>query len=219
MFLIRKTILVLSQTLLGLMAGSALTACQGEADDVWTPEPGVLDELRVPTALPLSPSGEGGSYAAARAVVGGSASDIEIAIAGGEIELWTTADGLLVVTNLDIEAADVIIGPEVVPPAGVQLTGLRGHLNTPVAVEPTVRGDKITAIAHLTLTVEWALAGDGGAHPLSPLTLDGLPFSIEAERTEFGWSARLVAFQDGRFWAFADLWELADLTLDLYAAD
>jgi hypothetical protein len=217
--LIRKTLLLLSQVLLGVLAGGTLAACQGEADDVWTPAPGPLEELQLPTPLPLAPSGAGGSYATARAVTGGGTSDIDIAIQGGQIELWATGDGLLVISDLEVDAADVTIGPEVVPPSGVQLTGLRGRLKTPVAVVPTVRGDRISAIARLSLIAEWSMVGDAGAHPLSPLELPDLPFSVEIERTDAGWTARLVAFQDGQFWSFADLWQLADLTLDLYAAD
>ncbi len=216
---VRETFVGFSRLLLGVLAAGGLASCQGEADDVWSPEPDpeLLEELRLPATLALAPSGEQGSYASAQATAGGEGSDVEIPIAGGHLTLWTTDAGLVVVDELVIEASDVIIGADVVPPAGVHLTGIRGTLQSPAALDPVVSGDRLTGIAHLDLAVEWAIVIDGEVHPLATLRLGELPFSLEVERTAGGLAARLVAFRDGEFWSFADLWRLADLTLDLHA--
>jgi hypothetical protein len=216
---VRRTVVGISRLLLGVLAAGGLASCQGEADDVWSPEPtaDLVDELHVPAVLELAPSGEPGSYASARATAGGADIDVEIPVAGGHLQLWTTAEGLLVVDELAIEADDVVIGADVVPPDGVHLTGLRATLQSTAALDPVVSGDRLTGIARLDLTVDWAMIVDGEVHALAPLRLGELPFSLEVERTPAGLTARLVAFRDGQFWSFADLWQLADLTLDLHA--
>jgi len=220
---LRKTLAAATRLLVTATALASLWSCQGEPDDLWSPDPApgdLLDQLRVPQQLPLAGSGEVGSYAAARAVTAGGSSDFEVTVTGGQLELWATEDRLLVIDDLVVEAADVAIGAEVVPPAGVQLTGLRARLVSPVAVAPTRSGDRLTAIARLDLEIDWSMATGGDSHPLSPLHLSGLPFSLDVVRSPSGQiTARLVAFRDGRFWEYADLWSLADLTLDLLSAN
>lgn len=222
MFQLRANLLGLSAVFFGALSALALAACQGSPDDIWTPDPGqpaILRELGVPQSLPVAPSGAQGSFATARGTAGQTEADIDLLVTGGSIELWAPSDGLLVVQDLEVELADVVVPPEVLPPQGAYLTGVGARLATPVSVDVTEQGGTVSVIASLDLEAHWALASaDGTVFPMSRISLDKVPFSLEISRNALGrLEARLVGFRDGPFWRWAGTLELGDLTVDLRA--
>ncbi len=222
MFQLRANLLGLSAVLLGALLSAALAACQGTPDDIWTPEPGqepIFRELGVPQSLPIAPSGARGSFATARGTAGQTEAAIDLAVTGGSIELWAPSDGLLVVRTLQVQLADVAVPPAVLPPSGAYLTEVGARLASPISIEAVEQGGSVSVIATLDLEAHWALAAaDGTVFPMSQISLDKLPFSLEISRNALGLlQARLVGFRDGTFWRWAGILELGDLTVDLRA--
>lgn len=210
-----------------IIAAVGLVACHGEPAEVWEQptgnDQGLMHDLVVPTQFviaPTSPSGTG-SFAAAigRTAAVREPADVHLAVLGGYFDLRATRDGWLVVQNLEVDISDAYLTPEMVPPSGLLLTAVKISLPTPLVLSPTDQGSRIAVVARLDITAEWALAlPSGRIHPLLPVDLESIPFSLEVERTRSGaLKARLVAFQQGPFWNWSGF-QLADMTLDLSAA-
>jgi hypothetical protein len=210
----------------GLLTGAMLAACQGEPPPDWEPEPGLGAELaralRVSATLQVAPADRfGGSFARARAEAArtGAGAEVELAVAGGEVALRATADGLLVVERLEAFFEDVHVPAEIVPPAGVRLTGLLVRIERPLVVAPVEGPRGLTVIAAVDLVAEWAVdLGGGAVAELRPVRLRELPVSIDVGRDGLGRvQLRLVAFRDGEFWQWAETFRLGDLVVDLRA--
>jgi hypothetical protein len=202
-----------------------LAACQGQGHDDWNPGPddaSLLEQLGAGVTVEVAPSSpEGGSYAVTRALAlrAGAAAEVALPIVGGYLALRATRDGLVVLEALEVDLSDAVIPPELFPPDGLHLTGLRLVLERPAVFGPDPGLDRLTAVGELDLRAEWAIdLGDGRSSPLGPLRLEGLPVSLDISRDPAGRLAvRVVAFRDGSFWRWAETFELTDLTLDLHA--
>ena len=207
----------------GLGLAVALTACAGQTPDDWGESDGgqIMSDLRVPTRLGVIPSSPDSTGSFARATVRATREGIEseaiLPVVGGHIEVQTIDGALLVINDVVVEFIDVPIDAAALPPRGLTLTGIGLHLTTPTAIEASHVGSRVTAIAAFDLVAEWSVdLGDGGVYALRAIPLRGIPVSIELERDAFGTiTGRLVALGDGVFWSWANLFELADLTLDL----
>lgn len=208
--------------LIAVLFATAAMACEGQPDDVWSPDPDaepLLHALGAPVLFDIGPSaGDAGSFAAARGTSPTASAELAVGIDGGWLEIWAPSDEILVITNLEVEVAPIALDGAVVPPAGATLTGVVARSTGPVSISVTAGLDRVTAISHLDMQVSWALERDGQALPLSDLMLRRVPFSLEISRNALGeLKARLVAFRDGIFWSWAGAMSLADLTVDLVA--
>ncbi|HUH04964.1 MAG TPA: hypothetical protein VML75_23365 [Kofleriaceae bacterium] len=220
-----KSIFRVRAAFVAALFATAVMACEGQPDDVWSPEPGtepILHSLGTPTSFDVGPSAgdSAGSFAAARGSSPAASAELVVGIEGGTLELWAPGDQVLVITGLEVAVAPIALDGTVVPPEGATLTGVVARAAGPVSLSVNPGIDRITAISHLDLRVSWALERDGQVFPLSDLMLRRVPFSLEVSRNVLGQlRVRLVAFRDGIFWSWAGAMALADLTVDLVASE
>lgn len=208
-----------------IAATALLGACQGQGHDDWVPDSedtSVLQELGGGASFDIAPTtADGGSYAVTQALAlrAGAAAEVALPIVGGYLDLRATRDGLVVLEALEVDVADAVIPPELFPPNGLRLTGLRLVLESPAVFSPEQGIDRLTAIGSIDARAEWAIdLGDGRSSALGPLHLEGLPVSLEVGRDASGGiRVRVVAFRDGSFWRWAETFELTDLAVDLTA--
>jgi hypothetical protein len=206
---------------LALLLSLPMIGCVAESGD---PAPGsasdLAERLSEPVPLSIVPT-EDGSSARVQAVTlrDGHVSDVELLVTGGGLTLSLDDAGLRV-DSLEVQAADVSVGPAAMPPDGATLTGISVALSSPVAV--TLASSSETAAASaggLPVSLRWAVELDYGTVDLAPIRLPDLPFELSVELDAAGeLEAHLTASQPGSFWNWAGIFELRNLELDLVAA-
>lgn len=206
----------LTSLALALAAGCA-TAGSGD------PEPGQSDlaeRLSTPVSFGIVAS-EDGSFARVTAVTlrDGEEHEVEVSIESGSLGL-SLDDAQLRVGELEITAADVAVGPGVMPPDGAVLTGISVGLAAPMtAALASTTGTAAVTAGGLPVDLRWAVELDHGVVDLAPIRLPELPFELSLELGDDGEiAARLTASQPGAFWSWAGIFELRDLELDLVAS-
>jgi hypothetical protein len=194
--------------------------CIAESGD---PAPGsshdLADRLRDPLALAIVPS-EGGSFARVSAVTlkDDEVSDVELTVTDGTLVLALDDAGIRI-DSLEVAAADVTIGPGVMPPDGAVMTGISFGLNAPLQAELASLTDTAALTdGGLPVELRWSVELDYGTVDLAPIRLPELPFELSVEMDAAGEvEAHLTARQEGAFWAWAGIFELRDLEVDLVA--
>ncbi len=196
----------------------------GCGPQVGDPAPGSADDLAgrlaEPVSLAIIPT-EDGSFARVGAVSvrDGEVSEVEVTVTGGRLSLSLDDAGLRV-DSLEVQAADVSVGPSTMPPDGATLTGISVALTSPVEV--TLASSSETAAQSeggLPVDLRWAVELDYGTVDLAPIRLVALPFELSVELDDAGEiQAHLTASQPGAFWSWAGIFELRDLELDLVAS-
>jgi len=188
---------------------------QTEEQTVWQ-ELGGIETFEI-----ASSAINGGSFARADGIVTYGAAptrnmDVSLDILGGEITLWATPEGYLVVQGLEVDFADVSLGPDIIPPAGIELTGLQARVDFPAVALPDSKGDRVSAVVTVDLFTEWAIRTGGEVYPMTPVRLDNVALSVEVRRAAGGkLDIRLVALREGVFWNWANTFQLAELMVDL----
>lgn len=213
--------LSLLRSSLALLVIAPLVGCAtGQSGD---PDPGsadnLTDRLTDPVELAFVPSVDG-SFARVSAVTlrDGEVTEVEVRVTGGSLTLSLDDAGLRV-ESLEVTAADVTMGPGVMPPDGATLTGISVGLAAPLAVELGEISDTAAASAGaLPVDLRWAVVLDHGTVDLAPIRLTALPFELSVEMAAGGdLAAHLTASEPGAFWSWAGIFELRDLELDLVA--
>lgn len=209
---------------LGVVLSLCFAGCameQGDDEPIVPEQKTAWQQLSAPHSFEIaSTQVDGGSIARARGTVNRNAApettDVDLDILGGDVTLWATPEGYLVVSRLRVDLADVELGPDIVSPNGVALTGLQARVEFPAVAIPDSTGDNVTAVVDLDLVLEWAIKRDDGVYPMSPVRLDGVPVSIEVHRNaDDTLSARFVALREGVFWSWANTFELSELMVHL----
>jgi hypothetical protein len=179
----------------------------------------LADRLSEPMALGVVPTVDG-SFARVSAVTlrDGEVTDVEVDVTGGSLTV-AIDDGHLRVESMEITAADVTIGPGVMPPDGATLTGISVALASPFQVElADVTDSAAESAGGLPVDLRWAVVLDHGTVDLAPIRLPSLPFELSVEMAADGeLAAHLTASEPGAFWSWAGIFELRDLELDLVA--
>lgn len=143
---------------------------------------------------------------------------LTIAVAGGDLALSADRDGALIVDGLHVDLAPIAL-PDAVfgEPAG--LTDLTLELAAaPAPARATWDGpDAGRATVTATLRLAWSLETQGRVTPLGPVTLRGLPLTLDVVGDATHVSAALGVRVDGPVWAWAGLVELRDLALAVAA--
>ncbi len=194
--------------------------CVAESGD---PAPGgggaLTERLSGPLTLGIVP-GDDGSFARVNAVTlrDGEVSEVLVTVMGGFLTLAIDG-GDLRVESLEVTAADVTVGPGVMPPDGATLTGISVALSAPTRSALASATDSAAATAgDLPVDLRWAVELEHGAVDLAPIRLPELPFELAVELDDNGEiAAHLTASQPDRFWTWAGIFELRDLELDLVA--
>lgn len=206
----------------GVMLSLCLVGCtmqSGDDDPVVPPQRTAWARLSHPHSFAIaSTQPEGGSIARAKGIVNRDipeVTDVDLNILGGDVTLWATPEGYLVVERLSVDFDDVEVGADVLPPDGVELTGMQARIDFPAVAYPDSTGDHVTAVVNLDLFTDWAIRLDGQVYPMSPVRLDNVPVSIEVYQSGDQLKARFVALREGVFWSWADHFELSELMVDL----
>jgi len=201
-----------------------LLSAIGCGPEVGDPAPGSQPDLAMrlsePVPLAIVPSADG-SFARVAAVTlrDGDVSDVEVVVTSGRLELSLDDAGLRV-GSLEVQAADVSVGPATMPPDGATLTGISVALSSPIEVTLASSSETAAVTAGgLPVHLQWAVELDHGTVDLAPIRLPSLPFELSVELDDSGeLQAHLTASQPGAFWSWAGIFELRDLELDLVAA-
>ncbi|HEU5057584.1 MAG TPA: hypothetical protein VFU21_13715 [Kofleriaceae bacterium] len=190
----------------------------GSAD----PAPGQSDlaeRLADPLTLGFVASDDG-SFARVTAVTlrDGEESHVEVLVRGGDLTV-ALADGALRVESMEVTAADVTVGPGIMPPDGATLTGIAFALSAPMQTALAEETESAAfAAGDLPVAVRWSVVLEHGIVDLAPIRLPELPFEISLALAADGEvEAHLTASQAGPFWNWAGIFELRDLELELVA--
>jgi hypothetical protein len=205
---------------LALLVLLPLAGCFAESGDPGPGDSGHLAGLlSEPVTLGIVP-GDEGSFARVNAVTlrDGDVSEVEIVVRSGSLVL-ALDDGELRVESMEVTAADVTVGPGVMPPDGATLTGIAVALASPMQSElASVTGSAAAIAGDLPVDLRWAVELDYGVVDLAPIRIPELPFELSVEVDGDGeLAAHLTASQPGAFWNWAGIFELRDLELDLVA--
>ena len=193
--------------------------CFAESGD---PAPGqstgtLSERLAEPVALGIVPTDEG-SFARLTAVAlrDGREIEVEIHVVEGALAIALDDDQLRV-EGMEVSAADVEVGPGVMPPDGATFTRISIALASPFQVDLTSLSDTAARVeADLPLDVHWAVALDHGVVDLAPIQFPELRFELALELDADGAiEAHLAAAQPGPFWSWAGIFELRDLEVAL----
>lgn len=214
-------------TRLACISLAALASACATGDDLAGPENNqdrhsdLAGMLEHSVALGVAPSTEGSfAHLIAESLKDDTVAEVDVAIQAGTLELFLNSEGDLVLDRLSIDAADIAVGPGVLPPDGMNLTGIAVTLDRPTTVAITTVGDDmLLANAGFAVELRWAVELEHGTVDLAPIRIDELPFELTVQREASGdLSARLTAAFQGEFWSWADIFALRDLQIDLIAA-
>ncbi len=143
-------------------------------------------------------------------------------ILDGALVVHVRDDGRLIVDSLELSLGDIHLSAATVPPAGLDLMGVKLRLANEMPSEVRWSENDTAAVAsgNVRLLLDWSLKGQGGqVVPLATLRIEPVPIELDIQRTVDGdLTAMLHAEREGVFWAWTGYLELADLRLDLEAA-
>jgi hypothetical protein len=204
----------LVRTLAPFLLATSLTACAFDGSGVG--ESGDLaSQLEGRAFLDLAPTTTVG--VCAYGADGNELPYVEPKVQDGRAVLRTTADGWLLVEDLDIQLDDVTIPAGQLGPDPVVLTNVELHLGTQLAVQPfwSGGGDAAWGTGEADLLLDWALVlDDGTPWALATQRLGAAEFTVGVELTEDGSVvAHVNTAVAGEFHELTGLVTLADLSV------
>jgi hypothetical protein len=219
-------------SLLSLGMNFGLTGCAAESDepdDVRDGQglvaPGASGTLRerLATSRGMTMPAEGTvQLTASRKYDGVATSTPELGVDEGRLALRAEHEGALVFDQLDFQVADVTIGADTVPPAGLTLTDIRVHLERPAYAPRTEWSDDgsfAQGKAEFDLLLDWSILGAGGqTFPLATQRIAAVPAKVSVGASVAGEvTVSFDATVTGTFWSWAGIIEMSDLHLVLQA--
>lgn len=195
---------------LGLAAGCGPT-------DVWS-DSQLGSELAIPTSFALQ-NQDSNLVATAVALRDDVDNTVDFTITEGDIEVQSAEGGLLGLTDLDVTLDDVSIPASILPPDGLMLTDLHVALDAGASgvAEWTADDRRVEVALDVDLALSWSMLRDGASHPLADVHVSSVPVYLTVERDGGRLRASLSADRRGRFWSWADTFELRDLSAELSA--
>lgn len=194
---------------LGLMA---LGACSGAPQDVAIAPETVRSQLAEGRTFEVLPeASELEVYV--RTTREDAQSRVALDMLGGALELRVDSDGSLAMADVEIPLDDVVIGPEVLPPHGLHLTGVRLSSSVEIEGETSWSFDEREAFAEATttLTLDWAVVTrEGrvvplGSQEVGPIEIDAHVFFEDGRL-----AAEVNGAAHGPIWSWLGLVTLAD---------
>lgn len=184
---------------------------------------GLAERLRKRAHLEVSTASGVAVSATAR---GGQQLDVAPAVLGGEAVLRTTADGWLLVEELDLPLDDVTVPAGVLSPSRpVTFTDLSIRLGTQLAVRPLAPLDpadvSLAGWGDADLLLDWSMVSWDGqdVFPLAMRRIADAPFAVALELDADGvLRASLTAHVDGVVDNLGELVVLRDLSVDVLGA-
>lgn len=202
--------------ILGLGLAVGLAAGCGPTDVWGDSELGA--ELAIPTSFALE-NQDSHLVATAVALRDDRDNTIDFTITEGRIEVQSAAGGRLGLSDLDVTLEDVTIPDSILPPDGLVLTDLHVTLDAGASgvAEWTADDRRVEVALDVDLALAWSMLRDGASHPLADVHVSAVPVYLIVERDGGGLRASLAADRRGRFWSWADTFELRDLSAELSA--
>ena len=180
---------------------------------------GLATQLRQRAFLEVSRDSDVAVSATAR---GGQNLDVNPGVLGGQAILRTTADGWLLVEDLEIPLDDVIVPAGMLADRPVTFTDIALRLGTQLAVKPLapIDDDDVSLVGwgDADLLLDWAmLSWNGEDHlPLAMRRIADVPFAVAVEMDAAGdLHASITARVDGVVDDLGELVVLRDLAVDV----
>lgn len=200
-----------------LLCFLALAACASSSD-------GSPDSVRAwltssGTDLVISTEESTGSITAQRRGAGGWVSGVvDLTVERGELVATADARGAITIEHLAIDLGPIRI-PASVLGYEAELTAVHLEAARPAGVVTAWTGDDVArATAKVALELTWSLTIDGKTSPLGAPKLPPVPIELVLTGDGAAVHAEVRARAAGRFWSWADLVKLEDLSLVLAAA-
>jgi hypothetical protein len=147
---------------------------------------------------------------------------VEPSVAGGRAVLRTTADGWLLVEDLEVALDDVTIPAGVLRPRPLVLTDVQLRLGTQIAVAPwwSEAGDAAWGTGTADILLDWSLVlDDGSAYPLATQLLAEAEFAVSVAVDAGGRiTAAVHTAVPGEVHQLTGLVTLSDLSVSVDAA-
>lgn len=219
---------MLTRTSIAILTSSlGIAACAAPEDNVSVTQVpdgpvSVQDQLASGASLAVVPEVSAVGVTARRANVENAVGGAVLAVLGGGIAITAQADGRLQLDELEVALDDVVVDPSDLPPHGLHLSGIVVRLEQAsfADVQWSTGGDRAEGTAMLNLAFDWALVAGERVIPLATQHVSGVPVALAVEIDAAGSVlATLQGAHDGVFWKWADVLELADLSLALTAVD
>jgi hypothetical protein len=140
-------------------------------------------------------------------------------VVGGRAVLRATAEGVLLVEDLDVALDDVIVPPGTVGAAPLHLTEVVLRLGTQIAATGDWRDDSVVGAGAADLLLDWSLVlPDGTPYPLATQKLSDQMFTVVVDRTATGaLTAHVMTSAAGTLRTFANRVTLSDLQVEVVA--
>ncbi len=144
-------------------------------------------------------------------------------VTDGSAVLRSTKNGLLLVEDLDIHLSDISIPPGVVYSEPIELTNIRLHLGTQIALQPdwaAGNGLHTGGTGTADLLLDWSVRSDSGdVYALATQLLRDTEFLVEAGLQPDGSITAYVATSiEGRIGSFANRIQLRDFSMAVNAS-
>jgi hypothetical protein len=145
---------------------------------------------------------------------------LEPDVAGGDVVLRSTEDGLLLVEKLDVQLTDVTVEPGVIYDAPIHLTDIELRLGTMLVLQPPWAADRAEASGTADLIMDWALLDDDGDHlPMATQRLRDAQFAVDVRLDDSGRiTAEVRTGVEGHLAGYAGKVELTDFSMAVNAA-
>ena len=144
-------------------------------------------------------------------------------LVGGEVTVQARAGGMLALTAMTLELGDIKLSSTSVPPTGLTLMAVKLSLKSQAdaSAEWSADDDAANASARTDLLLDWSIeAQQGSVEPLATQRISNVPLDLAVVEASGGrLTLSLHGGRDGVFWQWSGLMELADLKLDLEAAN
>lgn len=197
------------------LAALILSACTSDPAEPGPADPALRSELGGRQMLSIETSS---------AVELGLAQDevdmlpVRPAVLGGHAQVRATADGFLVIEDLQLNLADVSVDKTWPSPHTVQLTGISFRLGTQLAVDAVWTDDHAVGEGTADLLMDWAIrTEDGEVLPLATQRARDVVLTVDVMLDDDGTvRGHVDARVDGQLWRLAGI-EVHDLTLALNA--
>ena len=171
---------------------------------------------RVPRPRPVQPD-----WVTATGADGAPVEGVTPTITGGSAVLRATADGQLLVEDLDVTLDDIVVPAGELGPAPLHLTDVSLHLGTQIAVDAAwaPSGESVAGSGTGDLLLDWSLVlDDGSPYQLATQKLAERPFQVAVREDATGkLTAAVTMSADGELRQFADRVTLSDLSLAVVA--
>lgn len=197
---------------------ASLTACS-DGSDVLGPDgdQSLMTRLQTPTTLEIDAAA---SLVAVTAFTDQNeeAMPIQFTLVEGLVDIRADDAGDVVIHAFSFGLEDVTVGPDLLPPDGLELREMDIRMEYPVVASPEWTATTASAEIPMHITADWSAVFNGNVYPLRSIELPQLVVQADLSLVDGVVSAQVSASRVGTFWGWADRFEMADLVVEVDAA-